>query len=633
MASEAGINQDEQFVGKLRDLISGNLDKEDFGVKELAHKAGYSRSQLHRKVKQITGRSASVFIRQVRLEHALEMLRHNEATTSEIAYRVGFHSPSYFHRCFHKRFGITPGEFKERSENNPDYLSYNKDEPSHRPTPPINPKSKRELHLSFLIPRISIAILLALVVLSYFMYGTEAAEDPEKTSIAVLPFTYLSDRDDTAFLADGMMEDLLHRLSRIRNLKVISRTSSEVYRDRGSRSIRDIADQLDVQYIVEGSVQCLQDKARIHIKLIDAASDQPVWSRNYDRRILDIFALQSEIALNIATEVQQVLSEDMATQLEKPQTENIHAFELYSLGNFELMKRTGSGYVRAINYFREALEADPGYGQAYTGLAETYFLMAMNGEIGKDQARNLSYSLAQKALEADPNLAEANALLGAIKGFMDYDWVEAEITLRESIRLNPNFSHAYLYLSLLLYTTGDPEEARQIMEQAKELDPFSYIIRFQSAEMYFHQKDYINALSETERCKEILPEHGWSDWLKFKIFLMEKKEVPALNAFKDLGSLSLEYYPKHADSAFVAEGMTGLLKLRLERTDNHLHRAESFAIMNQADSAVNILRNAFERDRLNPKIAGNSHFRSLHDLPEFNALLKQMNLSQQSAVN
>lgn len=305
-------SKDEQFLLKLEQLVRQHLEDEDFGVQELAAEAGYSRSQLYRRLKLLVGVSTSVFIRKIRLHEALEMLRHDEATTSEIAYRVGFHSPSYFHRCFHKFYGITPGTFKEECKTRKNYApgentnSFSED--IHSRFPPHSRKKNIRRSVWLLV-----FIFVSVVILLANYYKETTSPFGQKTPIAVLPFAYFSAQEETRFFADGMADNLILRLSMLDEFQVVSRTTSENYRDRGGRSISEIAEALEVEYLIEGSVQCLGDHARIHIKLIHARSDTPVWSRMYDRRLQDQFTVQSEISNHIVTMVHELLTDTEIT--------------------------------------------------------------------------------------------------------------------------------------------------------------------------------------------------------------------------------------------------------------------------------------------------------------------------------
>ncbi|MBL7472253.1 helix-turn-helix domain-containing protein [Robertkochia sediminum] len=293
-------SKDEKFLLKLEQLIKDHLDDENFGVQELAEEAGYSRSQLYRRVKLLVGVSTSVFIRRVRLHEALEMLKHDEATTSEIAYRVGFNSPSYFHRCFQKYYGTTPGAYKE-SVHQPKDFKYTLSHESNGRDAAGSHGSPNKNFKKIGVIAITILSICAIAFFAYYFPKTPSAAEPE--TIAVLPFAYLSAQNDTRFFADGMADNLILKLSDLDDLQVVSRTTSENYRDRGGRSVRQIADALNADYLIEGSVQCLGDRVRIHIKIIHGGTDSPVWSEMYDRNMTDQFAVQSEITSHVTSQV------------------------------------------------------------------------------------------------------------------------------------------------------------------------------------------------------------------------------------------------------------------------------------------------------------------------------------------
>lgn len=306
MESGPRESKDEKFLLKLENLVLQHLEDEDFGVQELAREAGYSRSQLYRRIKLLVGVSTSVFIRRIRLKEALEMLRHDEATTSEIAYRVGFHSPSYFHRCFQNFYGITPGSFKEVCQREREYIP-NQESPS--PTPPVEapaPIGKRNNFVKKSILSLTLIVLSVVIIIANFL-PEETTETPVRPTIAVLPFAYLSAQEETRYFADGMADNLILSLAALDTLKVISRTTSENYRDREGRSVREIAEALDAEYLIEGSVQCLGNRARIQIKIIHAKSDTPIWSKMFDRGLQDQFSVQSEISTLVTSKVNDLI--------------------------------------------------------------------------------------------------------------------------------------------------------------------------------------------------------------------------------------------------------------------------------------------------------------------------------------
>ena len=288
---------------------------------------------------------------------------------------------------------------------------------------------------------ISFIVIVGLIILNIMQHlDTKGGMD---RSIAILPFENLSEADGNQYFVDGLVDDLLNRISIIEELKVISRTSSEMYRERGSKRIPQIADELNVSFILEGSVQRYEDKVRIAVQLIDAQKDDHIWAETYDRNINDVFQTQREIALQIASELDAILNIDQTALVEAEKTGNIEAFELYQLGRFHWNKRTSEGYTKSIQFFEEAIHADPTYGLAYAGLADTYALMSIQGHMDTQKGAAKAKELAFKALRLDENLAEAYTVLAEIYDYVDWEWEKAGAAYMRALELNPNYSTAY----------------------------------------------------------------------------------------------------------------------------------------------------------------------------------------------
>jgi len=362
------MNRDEKFLYELKQAVLDNLENEQFSVVHLSQIVGVSRSHLHRRLKKLKGQSISQFIREVRLAEALNLLRKDVATTSEIAYRVGFNSPSYFHKCFHEYYGYPPSEAKHILQNQFD----NNDSKSNTDRIAVRVSNKiiKKSSINYKTIAISIIALILVVYSAFYFLKRETVSTPVEKSIAVLPFKSLSTDKENQHFADGLVDDLLNRLALIDEFKVISRTSSDTYRERGKKKIPEIASELGVSYILEGSVQKHGNKARITVQLIDAINDDHLWVKSFDEDIADVFKIQSEIAVQIASDLSTVLTEQQTIDIQKNQTENVKAFELYQLGRFYWGKRIHNEYKTAIQYFELAIAEDPDYALAYAGLAK-----------------------------------------------------------------------------------------------------------------------------------------------------------------------------------------------------------------------------------------------------------------------
>ena len=235
---------------------------------------------------------------------------------------------------------------------------------------------------------------------------------PEK-SIAVLPFDNLSHDQDNAYFAEGVQDEILTRLAKVADLKVISRTSTQKYKSAPD-NLRAIAQELGVANILEGSVQKASDQVRVNVQLINANNDAHLWADTYDRKVTDIFAVESEIAKTIADTLQAKLSGSEKTAMAKDPTANSEAYELYLKGNYFWNKRTGADFHKAIDYFNQAIAKDPGYALAYVGLANSYVLLSNYGAAAPKDSIPQAKAAAEKALELDSNLAEVHATLAIL---------------------------------------------------------------------------------------------------------------------------------------------------------------------------------------------------------------------------
>jgi TolB-like protein/AraC-like DNA-binding protein len=348
-----------EYLSKVIALIEANLSDENFGVEELAEEIGMSRSNLLRRVKTATGLSVSVLIREVRLLHARELLQDASLNVSEIAFRVGFNSTSYFTKCFREQFGYPPGEESQRSQQN------DKVEKAERGFPP---KKK----VAWITPVIIISIAAA-VILYLVLKNTEAVP-PLHKSIAVLPFKNDSNDSSNLYLVNGLMEAVIDNLHKIEDLEVTSRTTVEKYRNI-TRTIPELANELEVNYFVEGSGQKIDDQLLLTIQLIEAKTDKHLWSKRYQRQAKDIFKLQAEVSLNIANEIEAIITPEEELLIEKIPTENLLAYDFYLQGVEQANLETTEGLLKAIDFFDQALAEDDEFAEAYAYLAICYYYL------------------------------------------------------------------------------------------------------------------------------------------------------------------------------------------------------------------------------------------------------------------
>jgi TolB-like protein/Tfp pilus assembly protein PilF len=302
----------------------------------------------------------------------------------------------------------------------------------------------------------------------------ELSSTASSKSIAVLPFNNLSDDKSNAYFADGIQDEILTRLAKIAELKVISRTSTQHFKS-APENLPEIARQLGVTNILEGSIQRSGDQVRITVQLINALNDSHLWAESYDRKLTDIFAVESEIARTVAETLQAKLTGSAAHVLAARPTENPEAHQLYLKGRYFWNRRAEESMKEAINYFQQAIALDPSYALAYAGLADAYALMPVYGRNPPKEDIHRSLAAARHAVELDDTLAEAHtALANALVD--DLQFAAADREFARAIALNPSYATAHQWFGESLQTQGRFQESFAEIKKAHDLDPLSLII-------------------------------------------------------------------------------------------------------------------------------------------------------------
>ena len=323
-------------------------------------------------------------------------------------------------------------------------------------------------------------------------------------SIAVLPFENLSHDPDNAYFADGIQEEILTRLSKIADLKVISRTSTQRYKSAPT-NLREIATQLGVANILEGTVQKAADQVRVNVQLINALNDSHLWADKFDRKLADIFAVESEVATKIADTLQTKLTGAEQEAITARPTESTEAHQLYLRGRYFAGKRTGSDLNTAIGYFNQAIGKDSNYAPAYAGLADCYVLLPLWAPADPAECLPKAKAAASKALEIDDRLAEAHASLGLVLFHSDLNLRESKREFERAIELNPNYAAAHHWLGKALWVTGEFDYAIAELKRAVELDPFSLVINAGLGYTYTLARRYPEAIAQLRKTVELDP--------------------------------------------------------------------------------------------------------------------------------
>jgi serine/threonine protein kinase/Flp pilus assembly protein TadD len=343
---------------------------------------------------------------------------------------------------------------------------------------------------------------LGLALPLYWLRKPTTTEIPEK-SIAVLPFEYLSSDKTDSYLAEGIQEEILIRLSRIADLKVISRASTERYKDVQSRDVRRIAQQLGVAHLLEGSVEKAGDQMRVNVGLIDARNDSNLWADKYDHKLTDIFAVETDIAAKIAATLQARLTGAEQRAIASRPTENTEAHQMYLKGVYYWSKSLIPVIEKSRDYFERAIELDPNYAQAYAGLADDYGFAAANGLLPPAEGWPKAQAAAEKALQLDGTLAEPYNTLAAIRLYRDRDWAAAELAFHRGIELDPNFSEIHIHHAMCLVLFGRNNDALKEITRAVELDPVSLRFNAGWGKILFFLRQYDRAIEQFQKTLEL----------------------------------------------------------------------------------------------------------------------------------
>jgi TolB-like protein/DNA-binding winged helix-turn-helix (wHTH) protein/Tfp pilus assembly protein PilF len=356
-------------------------------------------------------------------------------------------------------------------------------------------------------------VLLATLASLVFIREKHPQLSPGIASIVVLPFQNLSDDPVQEYFVDGMTDALIGDLAKMGALRVISRTSAMHYKG-SQKSLPEIARELNVDAVVEGTVQRVGDRVHVRAQLIHASSDSHLWAADYDRELRDVLDLQSEVARAIAGEVRIKITPAEQRLLVPKRIIAREAIDNYLQGRYFLNRRTEQDMRKAISYFESAINADRNYDQAYAGLADCYNQLgtAMIGVMPPLEARRTAETAARKALEIDSEVAEAHASLGYVN-FFNWNWATAEEEFKRSIELNPNYASAHSTYAHYLVARERIDEALAEINRAQELDPLSLSISTRRGFILENARHYEEAIEQLRRVITIDPNHYEANWI------------------------------------------------------------------------------------------------------------------------
>ncbi len=498
------IVSDNDVIEKLNYLIEQNINNPAFSLNTICKELGISRTKLHRIVTGYSQLSITLYIRKIKMQKAQALLANTDLRISEIAYAVGIDSPQNFSKYFIQEFSANPTQYRKQAQ-------------------------------AKVIP-------------------TPADAD---VSIAVLPFVNMSSDPEQEYFSDGITEEIINRLTQISGVKVAGRTSCFTFKGK-NQDLRQIGGQLNVNFILEGSVRKSNNKLRITAQLIKVTDGYHLWSEKYDREPKDVFDIQDEISLTILDQIKIKLLGTDKDAILKRYTNNPEAHQLYLHGRFYNNKFAGTDtFKKAIEYYQAAIAIEPEYAIAYSGIASCYLNMWFYRYVPAEQCLPQMQLAAQHSLELDNQVAESYMAWARLKMYYEWDWVGAIRAFKKALELNPSMAEAHGQYALCLAIAGQIPEAFNHALTAFNLDPFSLINNFYTGYIYWIAGDFRKAIAQGRRLLELEP-NFWGGHIIMGFNLIKfKKYNEALAALEN--ALSQNY------SGLTLSGYGGLLALMGEK--------------------------------------------------------------------
>jgi serine/threonine-protein kinase len=455
--------------------------------------------------------------------------------------------------------------------------------------------------------------------------------DDSRTSIAVLPFANLSADKENEYFGDGLAEEIINALTQVAGLRVIARTSAFVFRDK-QEDVRRIAQQLGVANVLQGSVRKAGNRIRVTAQLITAADATQVWSSRYDREMIDVFAVQDEIAQSVVDALRERLGATVATQLVQRQIADIEAYHLYIKGRHHFYKLEPADMDTGRRLLMEALAVDPNYALPWVDLAHYYWVNAMTGRISPGEATTNGIHAAEQALMLDHNLGEAVGFRGRFSALYEYRWPEALRDLERALELNPASALTPQGYAVVLTALNRLEDAVRQHERAVKADPFSVLNQYFMARLMVYVGDFENARRHSALAVELSPESWLANSAVGLVHLRSGRVREAL--------ASLERTKGVAPGRFITSGWRGCAHALAGQTEEAEHLAREltemhagvsaamvYAQLGKKDAVFDLLEMAVrERDFQLYNLQVDPLFESLRKEPRYHQLLRFMRL-------
>jgi eukaryotic-like serine/threonine-protein kinase len=485
-----------------------------------------------------------------------------------------------------------------------------------------------------MVALVVIILAVAALGLNYYLHtkDTEVAVD----SIAVIPFANESNDPSADWVSDGLTESIINSLTQLPNLKVIARSSVFRYKGKETDPIA-VGKELGVRAVLVGRLQQRGDSMVISAELVDVRDNKQLWGEQYERKMADMLSVQREIARQMTSNLRPTLSGMEQVKANKQFTTNPEAYQLYLKGRFYWNKRTGPDFDTAIGFFQDAIAKDPNYALAYSGLADSY---ALKAAYTAEPARNLMPKAKEavlKALDIDPNLAEAHASRGQVAEYFDYDFATAEREFRHAIELNPNYASAHQWFGEHLSALNRIDEALVEIRRALELDPMSVIMNKIYGDILADGRRFDEAIEQYKKAIDLDPKFATTYYFLGRAYEAKRQYVDAVQAYGKMARLGQVPAPEieKTEEIFRRSGWSAYLEASLPQLEQNAVRgqvpafvvASFYARLGKTDEAMKWLQKAYDdRDFRVMMIGVSFEFDSLRADPRFIQLSKTVGL-------
>jgi len=483
---------------------------------------------------------------------------------------------------------------------------------------------------------IATIVVLMLLLVVVWMYSPDA-KNPTIDSIAVLPLENLSGNPEQEYFVSGMHETLISELSKISSLKVISRTSTMQYKGT-KKPMPEIAKELGVKALIEGSVMREGNIVRITVQLIDGTTDKHLWTEKFDRELRGILSLHNEVAQKIAEAIKIKLTQQDQVRLVSSPVVNPRAYEFYLIGRHYWNQRTIQSYKQAVESYKKALEQDSNYAPAYAALADCYILLGEQGGMQQQEAGRLADNAIQKALALNNRLAEAYSSKAVWKLFYEWNWSESEKAFKQAIELNPGYAITYQWYGRTLGFIGRFNEAIEQLEKAKELDPLSPIIDTYIGQVYIYAKKYKKAEEQLQQALKVHPNHPLILHNIGELYIADGRYEEAIIPLKQSAEMSVSAHYQAMLAYAYARGnktkeakkiLNELLNRSVPGLKSGFNLAAIYVALGNKQEALNQLEQGYEqRDVWMKELKAWPWFDTLQNEPRYRELIQKMNFPQ-----